>query len=227
MPKSKKEHLIVGDIHGCLHTLQALLKKWKPNTQQLIFVGDLVDHGNFCPQVVELAFNLKDEEPDSILIRGNHEEYFYKHVLKQYNEEWFQKSGERTFSQYLYHKRRIEPDAELFKKMPLYYQTPYLLVSHAGVCETAEPFNPDNVDSVLYQRNVIKKLEQLQVYGHTPVEKARYDEATHAICIDTGAYKYNKLSAIVVNTKGDIKDLIEQKTHHNDEVSCEEIKTIA
>jgi serine/threonine protein phosphatase 1 len=227
MSKKKKEHFIVGDVHGCLNTLQALLKKWKPNTQQLIFVGDLVDHGNFCPQVVELAFNLKDEEPDSVLIRGNHEEYFYKHVLSQYNEDWFQKSGEKTFSQYLFYGRRIEPDAELFKKMPLYYQTPYLLVSHAGVCETAEPFNPDNVDSVLYQRKGIRRLQQLQVYGHTPAEKAKYDEASHAICIDTGAYKCNKLSAIVVNVKGDIKDLIEQKTHHDDEVSCEEIQRIA
>lgn len=219
---STQEHFIIGDVHGCFHTLEAILKHWKPGKQQLIFVGDLIDHGKYSPETVELVCNLKDEEPETIYIRGNHEQLFQLHVNHDYNEDWFEKSGEKTFSQYLYYGRKIEPDAELFRKTPLFYETPYLMVSHAGICDTKTPFDEHNRDGVLYHRNEIKKLKQLQVYGHTPQNNINYDAGTHSICIDTGAYKCNKLTALIVDNKGNIKDVVEESTHPEDMPNCEE-----
>lgn len=216
-----KNHFIVGDVHGCLHTLQALLKKWKPKEQTLVFVGDIIDHGNYSPQVAELVYKLKEDHPDTVLIRGNHEQLFQLHINEAYNEDWFGKSGEATFTQYLSYKRSIEDDAAWFAYSPLYYETPILIVSHAGISHTEDPFNPKNIDGVLYHRNEIKKLDQLQVFGHTPQNNACYDSNSHSICIDTGAYKCNKLTAIIVDDKGNISDILEESTHPDDMPQCE------
>ena len=35
---------IIGDVHGCVHTLDALIKKI-PSHELLVFVGDLIDRG--------------------------------------------------------------------------------------------------------------------------------------------------------------------------------------
>jgi serine/threonine protein phosphatase 1 len=217
-----KDHFIVGDVHGCLHTLQTLLKKWKPKSQQLIFIGDIIDNGRFSPQTVEYIFSLKEKHDDTVILRGNHEELFQLHVNEKFNEDWLQKAGEETFSQYLLYDRRIASDAEMFKKLPLYYETPNLLISHAGVSFTDSPFDPANQDGVLYHRNGVKKLDKLQVYGHTPQDEAVLDEETNSICIDTGAYKGCKLSALLVNKKGEIKDLYSEKTYPEDifELEC-------
>jgi serine/threonine protein phosphatase 1 len=217
-----KDHFIVGDVHGCLHTLQALLKKWKPKNQQLIFVGDIIDHGKFSPQTVEYIFDIKDKHPETVIVRGNHEELFQLHVNHKYDEDWLAKAGEKTFSQYLMYDRRINPDAEKFRKLPLYYETSSLLVSHAGVSETENPFDAANPDGVLYYRGPVKRLDKLQVFGHTPQELVHYDELTNAICIDSGAYKCDKLTALLVSKSGEILDLFEENTH-SDDIPEEEI----
>ncbi|MBC7655183.1 MAG: hypothetical protein H7098_12035, partial [Oligoflexus sp.] len=59
-------------------------------------------------------------------------------------------------------------------------------------------------------------LPQIQVYGHTPKEEALFDAAFNAINIDTGAYKCNKLTAVVIDKLGKIKDLIGVETEEKD-----------
>ena len=31
---------IIGDIHGCFHTLEKMLTHWEPQDQKLVFVGE-------------------------------------------------------------------------------------------------------------------------------------------------------------------------------------------
>lgn len=50
-----KKIFVIGDVHGCLHTLEKMLSYWEKNTEQLIFVGDLIDRGNFSPETVSLV----------------------------------------------------------------------------------------------------------------------------------------------------------------------------
>ncbi|MCF6206614.1 MAG: metallophosphoesterase, partial [Sulfurovum sp.] len=58
---------IIGDVHGCFYTLQKLIAKL-PKEANLIFVGDLVDKGNFSKETVE--FVMQNGYP---CILGNHE----------------------------------------------------------------------------------------------------------------------------------------------------------
>ncbi len=212
----KKSHFIIGDVHGCLPTLKALLKHWQPKEQQLISVGDIVGHGKYSPQTVEYLKGIIKENPDTVILRGNHEEQFHRHCLEEFNDDWYEKTGEDTFKEYLMYGRQIDPDAKWFSQLPLHFETSYLLVSHAGVSHTDEPFNSENPEGVVWHRSEIKKLDQLQVYGHTPKEQAVFDASSNAINIDTGAYKCNKLTAIVVNNLGEIVDMVDEPTHTED-----------
>jgi serine/threonine protein phosphatase 1 len=216
-----KDYFIVGDVHGCFNTLQGLLENWEPEKQQLIFVGDIVDHGNFSAQVGDFLHQLQSKHKDTIILRGNHEHQFINHCLTEFNEDWYSKSGERTFEQYLALGRNIENDATWMKNFPIFYETPTLLVTHAGLPHDSLPFEPDNREGVVWHRNPILKLEKLQVFGHTPQENAVYDVDINGINIDTGAYKGNFLTAIKVSKNAEILDLISHQTHELDLVDQE------
>ncbi|MCU0675971.1 MAG: serine/threonine protein phosphatase [Myxococcota bacterium] len=69
--------LVVGDVHGCLAELEALLAKvrFEPGHDRLVLVGDLVAKGPSSKGVVALA-----RATGALAVRGNHDE----HVLRWY-----------------------------------------------------------------------------------------------------------------------------------------------
>ncbi len=211
-----KDYFIVGDVHGCFYTLEALLKNWKPKQQQLIFVGDIIDHGNHSAQVASLIDDIQKKHSDTVILRGNHEQLLINHCLNEFNEDWYQKSGEKTFGQYLLAGRNINEDAKWFASFPVYFNDETIFVSHGGMPKAENPFDPNNVDGIVWHRNEIQNLPQIQVYGHTPKVEAIFDATYNAINIDTGAYKCNKLTAIVIDKLGKINDLIGVETQEKD-----------
>lgn len=61
--------IIIGDVHGCLDELSALLKTLEvQSSDRIYFVGDLVARGPQSKGVVKLARKL-----DAVCARGNHE----------------------------------------------------------------------------------------------------------------------------------------------------------
>lgn len=211
-----KDYFVIGDVHGCFYTLEVLLKNWKQKEQQLIFVGDIIDHGNHSPKVATLINDIQKENPDTIVLRGNHEQLLINHYLNECNDDWFQKSGEKTFSQYLAAGRNIGDDVKWFATFPVQFNDEIIFVSHAGMPKTENPFDANNIDGIVWHRNEIQSLPQIQVYGHTPKEEALFDAAVNAINIDTGAYKCNKLTSVVIDKLGKIKDIIGVETHEKD-----------
>lgn len=71
--------LIVGDLHGDLSTLRAILsrtshEKLAKGELTLVFLGDYIDRGNNQIETFLTVLVLKEEFPDSVvLLRGNHE----------------------------------------------------------------------------------------------------------------------------------------------------------
>lgn len=63
--------VFVGDVHGCRSTLDKLLKevRYKPETDHLIFTGDIIAKGPNSTGVVDLARDL-----GASCVRGNHED---------------------------------------------------------------------------------------------------------------------------------------------------------
>ncbi|OHT05497.1 Ser/Thr protein phosphatase [Tritrichomonas foetus] len=69
------EFIIVGDLHGHLFDLYRILKTHGfPPNQKYIFLGDLIDRGEFSLATVTLIFVMKCKYPENVyVIRGNHE----------------------------------------------------------------------------------------------------------------------------------------------------------
>jgi diadenosine tetraphosphatase ApaH/serine/threonine PP2A family protein phosphatase len=80
-----KRHILVGDVHGCVRELDALLAKVDPQAgDAFVFVGDLLDKGPDPAAVVRRVRELA-ERFDVVLIEGNHEDKhrrFRAHVAR-------------------------------------------------------------------------------------------------------------------------------------------------
>ena len=84
-----------GDIHGQLGDLMSLFKLFGyPDTNigdiqyyKYIFLGDFVDRGHKCLEVMCLLLSLKIEYPQRVfLIRGNHECHAMNEMYGFYHE---------------------------------------------------------------------------------------------------------------------------------------------
>ena len=67
--------VIVGDIHGHILDLFRILARFGfPPEQRYLFLGDIVDRGEFSTETITLVYLMKVLWPDHVfLLRGNHE----------------------------------------------------------------------------------------------------------------------------------------------------------
>ncbi len=120
--------ILVGDVHGCLDELTALLAKCGLAAgDRLVFVGDLVAKGPDSAGVVELA-----REHGALCVRGNHDEAVLRYLRAKHRGETLPKVK----------KAHLEVGDTLSRKAFAYLEaTPFYLelrdaqvwVVHAGV----------------------------------------------------------------------------------------------
>lgn len=188
---------IIGDVHGCLKTLQALIKKL-PNQDDIIFVGDLIDRG---PRSSEVLDYVRDH-PQWQVVRGNHEDMMLDHFRVQVPtglyppRTWRLNKGNPD----LYTLDQIEWVAS----WPLHLEFPdiqdeqgrYLFVSHAGPyyedIEHCLQLNSFHLDlSIIWNRYGVKPgPDRYCVFGHN-TEKDPVITESYAM-IDTGCAYFGR-----------------------------------
>ena len=131
---------IIGDIHGELNALQALLHHLgyrdgrHPQGRRLVFVGDLCDRGPDSPGSIALVQSLV-ESGQACAVMGNHELNLLRGDRKDGNN-WFwdvTNPDEDKFEPY----RRVDPDQRqtilaFLAKLPLVLQREDLRIVHAA-----------------------------------------------------------------------------------------------
>mmetsp|Transcript_87784 Transcript_87784/g.165566 ORF Transcript_87784/g.165566 Transcript_87784/m.165566 type:complete len:285 (-) Transcript_87784:119-973(-) len=138
--------LFVGDVHGCVAELEALLEKvgFSPQEDVLVFLGDLVNKGPASGQVVRLA-----RELGAWCVRGNHEDELlevwyrvgrYAGGLKSYRHE--------TLYQVTH------DDVLWLQDLPLTLSLPWLslVIVHAGLVPGV-PLQQQSFKDMLWMRN--------------------------------------------------------------------------
>lgn len=201
----------IGDIHGCLRTLNALLDKLADQSDRtFVFIGDYIDRGNDSKGVIDrlMAF---EKEQKCVFIRGNHEQM----LLDAYNNDeldmWLMNGGKSTIASYngTYKNLNI-PDEHIrfYEHTEMFYDTQDYFFLHAGLSPQktiAESLlSPREVENFLWERDHLNAFttpwEKTVVFGHTP--RSRPIKKGKMIGIDTGCVYdrlgYGKLTAVLL-----------------------------
>lgn len=195
--------LVVGDVHGCYHTLHQLVQQhWDPSTTVLIQLGDLVNKGPHGGRALSYWMRLQQQYPGQvILLRGNHEQYMLDLQAKQASHPDYLAWKQELKSVGLPPRKAIH----WIRTTPLSYYSPQAIVSHAGIAQSSpDPFQISRSDSVLYNRKRLQALPRPQVVGHTIIKEGRplFSSRENAWYIDTGAWLGQQLSALLFRESG-------------------------
>jgi len=205
------KYIAIGDIHGCLQSLNALLKKLEPyKDYTYLFVGDYIDRGPDSKGVVERLIHFCDEQ-ECIFLRGNHEQMLLDAYYNNNLDMWLMNGGKSTLASYdgTYNDMGFPDDhLEFYRNTRMYHQTDDYFFVHAGLSphKTIAESVRDNedIDQFLWERSHLNAFEtpweKTVVFGHTP--RPHPIRKPNMLGIDTGCVYdklgYGKLTAVLL-----------------------------
>ena len=197
----------IGDVHGCLGTLDALLRLLADDAggalgpgDTLVFVGDYIDRGPFSPQVIDRMIELETASDDGtgprcVFLRGNHDQMMLDYADGVGDADlWWVNGGRTTLESYETRgDRRLPPEhIEFLRRTALAAEGAGFAFVHAGLDtrrSVADNLDDPDPNIVLWTRQHLdadlSNWEMPVVCGHTPVSEP-IDEPM-LIGIDTGA----------------------------------------
>ena len=222
MPAGQRAY-VIGDIHGRLDLFEELIHAVEqddleaaPATTTIILLGDLVDRGPDSAGVLDRARRWQAERPVRILA-GNHEEMFLESFTNINMLRHFLKHGGReTILSYGVNQRKYnecsledlqkimfqyipEADRTFMQSFEEYATLGDYAFVHAGI-NPEVPLPDQSRQDLLWIRDPFLGYAQqhshMIVHGHTIVEEV--DERANRIGIDTGAYRFGRLTALVL-----------------------------
>lgn len=219
---------VVGDVHArCAQLLNLLdMLPRDPETDTLVFLGDLIDRGADAPGCVEHVRTLCGENPERVIcLRGNHEQMLMD-FLEGEPTIWLTPvvGGQRTFEQYtgrspaefdhdpeemrLTLERALPVEhLEFIRSLPFYHEDEHAIYVHAGLDEGKHPRESSPM-SLLWMRDMefYKNYRGKPcVFGHTPTPllplRGRLGRhgiyiSHSAVGLDTGCERQSPLSCL-------------------------------
>ncbi|MCS6979679.1 MAG: metallophosphoesterase [Flavobacteriales bacterium] len=212
--------IAIGDVHGCLKSLKALIENQiRPTAQDtLIFVGDLIDRGPDSKGVLDYVMHLQAHVCRTIALMGNHEEVMvsawenqrtlprkglFRKPKNPLMDQWLQLGGKETLKSFGTDNLLHVPDMYLdwLKKMDHYYSSQAFLVVHAGF-----NFSLDNIYEDIHAMHWVRDFEfdpvktggRRVIHGHVPVSLEFIEQVFNNpkfgfVCIDNGCVYRNRL----------------------------------
>lgn len=189
----------IGDSHGCVDELRALLGKIDPKPgDTVVFLGDYIDRGPDSKGVIDVVRGYQPEGVRVVALKGNHEDMMERALLdKNLLEWWYRNGGEATVQSY---GGSIPEDARAWcRALPLTYRADGHFFCHAGVHPNATLDEQDE-ESLLWIRSKFllsrKDFGARIVHGHTPSDKVEVEP--NRINVDTGCVYGGHLTAVVL-----------------------------
>jgi len=191
--------IVIGDVHGCYDELMYLMDKL-PYTDDLCFVGDLIDRGPDSKKVVD--FIIKNNYKS---VMGNHEEFINLsfnetgdgdlNINKEIYEIWLINGGDQTLKSF---DDTFFDYLDWFKSLPLYIIHKHFLISHSYANNGINT----NRDDLLWQRQfwMPMKDDLINIFGHTIQWDGPVQFQYKHWCIDTGCFKTGNLTAVDLKT---------------------------
>ncbi len=208
MSAHSRRVIAIGDVHGCLHALEALVEAIAPASDDtLVFLGDLIDHGRDSRETIERTIAL-ESQCRVVRITGNHEEMMLSaHDGQQALAYWENHGSAPTLSSYRF-PGRLEDIPEdhwrLVKQSVPYFETEDFVFTHANYAPdlpmAEQPgrqlrwalFDPQEMRPHMSGKAVL--------VGHTEQRDGEILDLGFAMCIDTACWRYGWLTAIEPST---------------------------
>ena len=200
-----KKIFAIGDIHGCYDRLLTLMGKIPIDFSRdtLVFIGDYIDRGSHSADVVDYLIQLKNRVPETIFLKGNHEDMLDKFLNGTERFNYLLNGGQQTLDSYLTKPVESEffpipPDhMEFFKSLRLFYETDEFIFVHAGL-RPRVPLESQKTEDLLWIRSKFVKSKydfgKRVIFGHTPLKNPLVE--LNKIGIDTGAVYGNALTCV-------------------------------
>ena len=198
----------IGDIHGCLWSLEKLLNILPVNWGKdlVIFLGDYIDRGPDPRGVIEKILELKEFYKDKIItLKGNHE-WMFERFLKGIDIDVFLYNGGGMTLKSYYNKEGYleipEEHLKFLRELKLYYETEDYIFVHAGL-RPGKELKEQSEEDLLWIRESFYfseyKFSKTIVFGHTPFPAPLILD--DRIGIDTGCVYGGALTAIELPEK--------------------------
>jgi serine/threonine protein phosphatase 1 len=205
---------VVGDIHGCVRELDALLAGLPLAAgDTLACIGDYIDRGADSRAVVDRLLGLRARtDLRTVFLKGNHEDMCLAYLGRagSWGESWKMNGGGATLRSY-----GVPPDLAgaaaaarfprehlaFFESLLMSFATEDFLLVHAGI-RPAVPLAEQDPEDLLWIREEFiaspHALPQTIVFGHTPQRRVLVD-LPYKIGIDTGCVYGGRLTAVELN----------------------------
>jgi len=209
---------VVGDVHGCFHTLQNLIRRL-PKDAELIFVGDLCDKGNFSKDVIDFVI-----QNNYACVKGNHEHlmevYLEDAIFHDKHSPWSSDKrygGMVTLQSYQGDHDKMLAHLEWIKTLPIYLEVENYFITHGF----ALPFYEHRNNSDYYKDHLLNRYEEgmeipneevINIFGHCVFEEVLTGENFYGI--DTGCSYGKKLTALQLGTMQYIQETMDPRDSH-------------
>lgn len=191
--------IIIGDIHGEYDKLMRLVDNL-PQTDDLCFVGDLIDRGPDSKKVVDFV---KNNGYNCVI--GNHEVFLTNSLYIGLNNThcfnndvydlWIYNGGKQTLKSF---GDSIWEYLDWFNSLPFYIQHERYLITHSYAANSIYT----DTDNLVWTRDFSRPINDnvINIFGHTIHRKPTQYHGRHW-CIDTGAHHFGIITAFDTDTR--------------------------
>jgi serine/threonine protein phosphatase 1 len=200
--------IAIGDVHGCVHALDALLEAIAPQpADRLVFLGDLIDQGRDSAEVIDRILQLS-ARCQVIVIQGNHEEMLQAaRESEQALRYWEHCGGVNTLNSYRFGGSLKDIPGSHWNFLAQcrpYYETDDVIFTHANYTpelpmmdQPEHSLRWDLFEPAEMQPHVSGKRV---IVGHTEQDNSEILDLGFAVCIDTACWRHGWLTALDVDT---------------------------
>jgi serine/threonine protein phosphatase 1 len=198
---------VVADVHGCLHTLQALVYQTLKLSvhDQLFLLGDLINKGARSAGVLDLVLRLQAQQFAVFPLRGNHEEKLLR-AWQTYRQHPTPPAKAH------FHRRVKSPDlldeeghlparyVRLLESLPYYYELDRFYLVHAGFnFGSPDPF-ADRKHMLTIRRQGANPTDRIIIHGHQVTDfgtiRRRILSGSRVIPLDNGCHYGSRFGGV-------------------------------
>lgn len=183
------KYICISDIHGrgieLLYLIQSIENRIKKEQIKLVFLGDYLDRGKENSLVINILLYIKNKIPNSIILKGNHEEFFlgaydynslskFSYIKNVYSNsasvlnDWMNNriGGLYTYNDMCTHEKLKYEYIKLIKKMPSIFIENNIVFTHAPIY-TLYPKSSSLIER-LWGNNTLNNntFSYINIHGH-------------------------------------------------------------